>query len=301
MVLHWPRLSDSLLLSLRPRVRQVELLLNSEPVGVLDVILGEAGRFDRLLFHLALTDQQKLPVGKSNLLLSLRRRGINLWNADLPDLSKHQIQRWNRKLNLPSTASQALGSDEELLIVKTRFNAFADTESQLNREERAILGYPMSWSNPIDEWNQYPVLHRCDVPAAWWKSNRLCIERFIENSDGAFARIFLVGQSVVICSSRSKRKIKRLDKAFQVNQLLLERRNSAEPDFANLLSHRLFGALKSAVRFADAIGLDYGAIDIVFDESLSYIVDVNPTPQWGPFLDPVTKAHLIKGMQGIYE
>jgi hypothetical protein len=243
-----------------------------------------------VFLHVDLTDQRKLPVQRDRVVGALRRRGAYLWNPVLPDLSKGALQAWNRRLSLPSTSAPRAGPAAELLIVKTQHNCFGATECQLTAEERAALGYPRAWSTPIDGEPDYPVLHRRDVPDRWWRSHKLSIERYICNGDGDFFRVLFFGAHAVFTVCRSHAAVKRPEETLSAAYLLLER-----PVRCGLLGPLLAMAFRNATTLVDAIGLGYGAVDLVADRSVAYIVDVNPTPSWNGSLDAVLRKHLLAG------
>ena len=54
----------------------------------------------------------------------------------------------------------------------------------------------------------------------------------------------------------------------------------------------------NAVRFADAFGLDYGAMDLVRDDrGVPYLVDVNLTPSRGTDVEREFRDHLRAGLR----
>ncbi|HET8796442.1 MAG TPA: hypothetical protein VFO89_02065, partial [Thermoanaerobaculia bacterium] len=249
-----------------------------------------------VFLHIDLTDQRRMPAQRETLVRDLRARGATVWNAALPDLSKPAVQRWNRRLGLPDTTAARRGSPSEWLIVKTSFNCFSATECQLSPEERVAIGYARRWTTPIDAWPDYPILRRKDVPEEWWRSRKLAIERFIRPSPALFFRVSLAGEGAILTVYRTRNRLGRPGNSSSAQDLLLERSASRDDASLRLIDHSGREAFRNAVRFSDAIGLDFGAIDLVFDGTDACVVDVNPTVFWGRQMDAQLGRHLRRGM-----
>jgi hypothetical protein len=295
-VLQWNTQPGSLLAVLLPDARRLRL----DPREESDALLRRIARLDarpaRVLLHVDLTDQRRLLPERGRVLRALRRRGIEAWNARLDNVSKPSIQLANRRLGLPDTFASRQGRGGELVIVKTRRNYFGEPERGLSAVERRALGYTRRWSTPLDGYEEYPVLSRARVPPSWWRSRGVCVERFVTNRDGEFFRMFVAGPRCVLCVCRSPALVKRPDGANVELSILVTRARATDPSGARRLPPAAWRAFRNAVRFADAFGLDYGAIDIVRDDrAVPYVIDVNPTPWAGAALQPEFRDYLRGG------
>jgi hypothetical protein len=135
VILTWKSNSGSLLLSLKPRIRRVEILPGQPPEDLLRAIAPVDHTIRTVFFHADLTDQTKLPAERTYVVKSLTDRGAMCWNGYLPNLCKMSIQRWNVQLGLPDTRAALKGSPTERLIVKTRLNCFGISERHLTGVE----------------------------------------------------------------------------------------------------------------------------------------------------------------------
>jgi hypothetical protein len=80
----------------------------------------------------------------------------------------------------------------------------------------------------------------------------------------------------------------------------MRRENAADSSGAERLPPSIWAAFRNTIRFVDAFGLDYGALDLVFDDDdLPYIVDVNPTPWGGRGMQAEIVAHLRAGLVAV--
>ena len=296
VVLEWNTQPGSLVAVLLPNARRVSIRPDESSDALLRRIMGVEARPARVLLHIDLTDQRKLPAGRGRFLGELRRRGIADWNGRLADISKPAIQRANRRLGLPDTTARRQGPGAELVIVKTRRNHFGAPERELSAEERDALGYAQRWSTPLDGYEEYPVLPRARVPPSWWRSRALFPERFITNRRGEFFRVFVAGSHCVLCLCRSRALVKRPEDARFDVSVLLTRDRAEDASGARRLPARVWRAFQNAVRFMRAFGLDYGAVDMVRDDrQVPYIIDVNPTPWAGAALQREIREYLRGG------
>lgn len=247
------------------------------------------------MVHVDLTEPQRLLRDAGELSRYVTGHGIALWNARVRDISKPSIQRWNRSLGLASTAAPRDGDPDELLIVKTRLNAFGRSEARLTPTDRSRLGLPRRGREFT--LGEYPVLRRRDVPVSLWRRRDLFLERWIANREGQFFRVYFAGERCVVCHCRSRAAVKRTSNAeFRANHLA-RRKDARRALFAAVMPELVVAVLQSAVRFADGFQLDYGALDFVCDDDdVPYIVDVNPTPWWGRDRQPGVLEHLRGGL-----
>jgi hypothetical protein len=301
IVVEWKSDPTSLIHTLSPRAPRFEITADDSAEDILERITALEKRATRVLFHFDLSEQRRLPRQRDWLVRKLQEGGMSAWNSKLTDISKDVVQRTNRELGLPHTQASRQGPKNELLIVKTRWNAFGFPELQLSESERKLLGYPRRWSRPIEAWDEYPVLRRVQIPPHWWQSRRLFIERFISNSQGDFYRAFFCGTQCALGVGRSHALVKRPESGSFPACYLLSRKRVTDPSGIRRMPRNAWTAFQTSCRFANTFALDYGAIDLIGDDSGStYVVDVNPTPDGRSMHDKV-RSYLRRGLSsGVY-
>lgn len=295
IVLEWGARGGFLIDALLPHATRIALSTGDSAYDLLRRVNGSPLASKVVLFHINLSEPGRLPKNREVVVERLRGGDVDVWNARVCEISKPAIQRWNRSLGLPDTEASRRGPKGQRLIVKTRLNAFGAPEQRLSAAERVALGYSPPRPTPIDG-GEYPVLTRGDIPAEWWQRKDLFFERFIENGRGEFFRLYFAGPQCVLCHCFSNDLVKRTgNTSDRINYFLT--RQAATQRFCDLiLPSSASTALRNGVRFADAFGLHFGAIDVVCDHhGTSYVVDVNPTPWWGNDEQPGLLEHLRRG------
>ena len=270
------------------------------PSSLIERIAAKARPPCLVLFQVNLSYPERVPCARESVAEQLRARGYAVWNARICDITKRNVQRWNRALGLPGCEAERDGDPGERLIIKNNFNAHARAEKNLTDRERELLGYPPYQQSPIHDQPEYPVLLRHEVPQSFWDSPDLAIERFIGNVGGLFARIYFAGTTVIVSSGRSETPVRRMADCRQRFDILTERHVVDDPQQCARLPEPLLGALRGAVKMADAMSLDFGCIDVVMDDDdRSYVVDINCTPFWGRHEHPEFFAHLRSGFEHV--
>lgn len=298
MLLEFKPDKASLVRLLLPRAPRVEIRTNESADELLSRVLRPKVHPAVVLLHIDFTDQYRLPLERERFVRELSARGVAIWNARLMTVSKSAIQQANVRLKLPHTKASADGPATELVIVKTRYNAWGCVERDLTSEERRALGYRRSGSSPIDGNAEYPVLPRHKIPTAWWSSRRLHLERFVSSADAESLRIVLAGQHCAFCLYESEALVRRPENGRFTVCYLMTRQRASDPTGARRLPAHVWTAFRNTMRFAAALGVDYGAIDVAFDQDrVPHIVDVNPTPWGGSYLQPEIRAYLRGGFR----
>ncbi len=277
------------------------LLLNASEDA--DTLLARVQRHaapaDMVLFNVNLSFPERLPRDRASVVTALEARGFTVWNGRIQDITKRAVHEMNRRLGLPCTLAPREGAREERVMVKNNFNAHGRPEKLLRPEERELLGYPPYAPSPIVNFPEYPVLPRELVPADWWTSPDLVIERFVDNRLGLFFRVYFVGYRVSVSHGRATNTVRRINECEDRVDYLVSRPFLDDPQLAPLLPEPSASVLRAARTMADAFCLDYGAVDLVLDEQgLPYVVDVNPTPYWGPVSEGEEEflQHLREGL-----
>jgi hypothetical protein len=120
------------------------------------------------------------------------------------------------------------------------------------------------------------------------------VERYINNQDGRFHRLYMAPAYWALSTAYSREKIKTIGRGENRTNYLLSwksglfRGRGSKP----LDARRLGKLLADISAFASAIGLEFGAIDLAEDNyGRLYIIDVTGTPHWGDELAPDVLDH----------
>jgi hypothetical protein len=237
-----------------------------------------------VIFHIGLTQSGSLPVGRSELPQRLADKGILVLNADCHDYSKRRVQQACRNCGLPVATANEEGDPDQLVIIKTDWNYGGAHEQMLSLEEARILGLQVVTSPTIRSVLDYRVCARRQVPALMWSSPDLVIERYIGQGCPVVFRIYVLGERLVIETVVLYSIIKKIHagaprrilyfRAGVLMNIVNDAGDCQVPDVPSRL-------LSDIDRFRGDIGMEFGAIDVLLDESgVPYIIDANATPFW---------------------
>jgi len=234
-----------------------------------------------LLLHFDMTDQNKILLRKDIFNRILENDGFKIWNKRILTIRKSQIQKYNKNIGLNHTFVDKSFCGDSLVILKSDLNAKGWPEQ--SHAERS--GYKTQQDTLLRELRKsdYRVLKLADLDEDLALRKDIFIERFITNRDGLIFMIFFCGERVAIFEAISSRLVRRMDNNSQcINYHLTTRESANHIELREAIGGFRFDAFRSAVRFANEFGLDYGNVQQVFDDDKrSYIVDVNPTPSSG--------------------
>lgn len=230
-----------------------------------------------LVFHVDLSVSLNVPLDRAVWIQEMKSFGIKVLNGDYTDLTKSSLQEKLRTLCLPSSQVQRHQLKKDLVIVKTNNNFGSVAERRLTKLQRIALDIPDVPSAEIDAFS-YPVMSAKNVPSEWWEDPSLIIEKYIQNQDGRFFRVYVAGGAITVVRAYSNAKIKKIqgdprDENCFVLRTELEELGSV-PGYSARLAYVLDIFLHNTT-------LDFGAIDIMTDEQDYYITDVNTTPYGG--------------------
>ena len=146
----------------------------------------------------------------------------------------------------------------------------------------------------------YYVIPRHKLPADVWTDPTLVVERYIQNPQNRFFRVYAAVDSIVISEAYTDSAVKRMEGPIRRhNHFLWRDGQRIYGDTAAKLPPLL---LQRAGVFLDRFGLDYGAIDIVESEDGEfYVVDLNKTPYWGDEKQAGMLEHLREGFERVIE
>jgi hypothetical protein len=297
-VADWTRRPDYLIRRLVPVSQIIAISVGEPGQALLDTVLRRDPQARAILVHIDASQPDAFVGGFEDLCCNAGSAGIAVWNGAVRDIRKRSLQQQLRNCELPTVATTFAGDPAELLIIKTDLNSRGISEWSLTATERARLGWPPPRKTVLDGLTTYQVKRRAEVPKSWWNDPDLAVERFVENPDGRIARVYFAGEQVSVSTGRVAGPVRRMNDAVDRFDYLADRSSLLDPRVAELMGSATLAAALSALAFATFCGLDFGAIDLVFDGAgLPYIVDLNLTPYWGSDGgDDKLLAHLRKGL-----
>lgn len=264
-------------------------VVRAEPSDDCDVLLRLADGAQGFIFHLDCTLTSRFPLCRDRLIQTLRTAGCVVLNARAVDLRKTTIQKICARLSMPTTLAASQGAADELVVVKTDFNARGAAERGLPEQVQRDLG--VSCPETVISRFGYRVLARAEVPRGWWADPSLAIERFIANRSDVYYRAYVCRDRVAIaCAFRPGRIKKMVCGATRHVQLA----RLSDPVESVLLDVPFpLGMLSKFVR---SMGLDFGTLDIVRDDEPTFhVIDANTTPYWCEQI-PGVLTHLAEGL-----
>lgn len=246
--------------------------LFEEPSYVLSQVPEEITHF---FFQVNVSLKANAPAARNAVCEALSERGIKVVNRRLLNLTKRHLQLELQRLGLPSVLAARNGNPCERLIVKTNDNAGAEFERTL--DDAALRTLHLSPpSDSIQSARDYAVLARECLQEPLWLDPGLTIERYVENPDGQFLRVYVAGELVIIVFAYSSALIKKIEGDSRDRNIVTTREdlNHSWTDIPARLAEVLSTWLKN-------VSFDYCAIDIVTDGNEYFIIDVNDTPWVG--------------------
>jgi hypothetical protein len=247
-----------------------------------DTVGAQLGRdVCAFLFHINLSQTDRFPYERRELVTHLRHLGISVWNDRATDIRKTAIQQTCRLAGLPCASPDPLGDADELLFVKSNFNHGGLVESKLTAELRRQLGTERP--NPtIAGPLTYLLLRRREINSEWWTDKTLAIERYISNRSHRFFRAYILGRRLIVSEAYNTQLVQKMDDGIErYNYFITD--SECTPSCSDARSRKRIGDIAMQVRrFVASFGLEFGALDVLEDDDgRFYIVDVNSTPYWG--------------------
>jgi len=247
--------------------------------------------------HLDITDNAPFIADPEEFIQILRQRDVGVMNCLVRDIRKSTVQSCCAHHNLPSVAVGPGGDPDELLIVKTDLNTGGTREQLLSEElkERFKLSVRISGLGGPDG---YYVARRADLGVEVWNDPDLVVQRFMQNPQGRFFRIYVVNNAVVVSEAYAGSQIKRIGNVSRRLNHWLWRDGENLADMPGSDSKLPAALLRTAGIFVERFHLDFGAIDVVESEAGDfYVIDVNKTPFWDNEHQPGLLKHLRRGFQ----
>jgi len=265
------------------------------------VLLGIPPSTRAVLVHINASRTAGFISGEAALWASLRNGGVTLLNVLATDIRKRTIQEHCEALGLPSARAARDGPEDERLIIKTNLNYGGGPERDLTR----ILGRRAERFTGVLTATSirpphYTVCRRHEVPLASWDDPALVVERFIENPDGVFFRVYVVGPATCVGEAWSDYDIKKLSLPVRARVNHFYWTSGAGDVAAGPTTATVARVVAVTRRVCGALGVDFGAADCVMgSDGTIVVVDVNKTPYWGADVLPDVIAHLRRGLDHV--
>jgi hypothetical protein len=241
-------------------------------------------------FHLNGTFTADFLKSRELLLAGLRERGVTSINADITDISKSLLQKiCIQTAGLNSTLASREGDPAELLIAKTNLNFAGKIEALLTSRQQRRIGLssqsPLS-ASALSRVQEYPVLPRREIPAAWWQEPQIVIERFISNSEERFYRIHILRDRIAIIDVIVPGVVKKLADGLKAkfDYFTFAQLDGTDPLPATrpAIGPVLRDITRQTRLLQQHLHFDFAAIDaVVNDSGKPYLIDVNITPWAG--------------------
>jgi hypothetical protein len=237
----------------------------------------------------------RLPLRIRDLTNRFVERGVFVVNGFVQDIRKSTLQKHLETIGLNSVRVTPSGSSHEVLIVKTDLNYGGDLERHLPPESIAAAGFEHLISPEIKGAYYYKTVLREMLPAEIWHDPAIMIEKYIDNAENSFYRVYFSGDRVIIVKAFAARIIKKLSN------------DPRDTNYVTDLEHlkagtdklELSGKLKrDLVTFLEQSAVEFGCLDIVHDGNDNhYIIDLNLTPYAGRRrIDPFLTNFLREGL-----
>lgn len=240
------------------------------------------------ILHICLSNTKKWFSDRDSLVQSLADQGISLVNSRLVDVTKRNISRVNSECQFATLDLASTAEPDEMTIAKTNYNYGGYSERNISDQAKLYLGIGSQLS-PIKRFDEYLVAPAREIPRHFWNDESIVIQKYVSNRWDIYLRVYIAGSQMVISAAKNPERVKKMSPGLPRKNWLL-RRDTNSDGFCKTISSMSW-------QFCDRIGLEFGALDIVFDDSLNpYIIDVNPTPGWGDEKQTGVLEHLRKGV-----
>jgi hypothetical protein len=288
LIYQWPLNRDHLAHGLVPAAAQIA----AQPEDTVEMVLRRIPPIaSAFLFHIDATFSANFPLCRRTLIEEIERRGIRVISGGATDISKKTIQRSCHDLGLNTVAATRSGDSDEMLIVKTNHNFAAWGEKRLSPRQRRLL-IAGELSAVVRHELDYKILRRRQIPEAWWADPGLVVEKFIENSRDRYFKVYIALDRLAVSDIIDPARIKKAGRgASRIHSMF-----TAGPGGIRLIHKGCEfpeRVLSDPVRLASRMGVDFGCLDVVMDESSNtYIIDVNTTPGFFGAPQPGLGEHL---------
>lgn len=243
--------------------------------------LGRQG--SEILFQINLSNYQGFFADTTDPHKLLEQSGYRVVNSGLYDISKSRLQERLRGLGLASLSIEPTGfNSHERVMIKSDLNYGGLFERGLSPSQLTRLGidYDLEQVPANDEYRHTSLQ---EVSDDQWQHPGIHIERFIENKQGSYTRVYKLYDRYVF----SKAIMPGVE-IKKINHRKHETHCFASSDNLDALENEEYkGALRTAAALLEGHNIDFATVDMIRDDQgVDHIIDVNHTPFWGK-----TKRH----------
>lgn len=231
-------------------------------------------------FHLCVSRKDRFPLSRNSLVQELDSRGVSVLNGCVVNTTKRHIHAACQKAGLPYLAASRNGPLDELLVAKSNYNYGAEAERCLEPAQRRALAIEDPSIN-ITHARDYRFIHRCDVPADFWNDQGVIIERYVSNANDFIYRVYVCGQHVVVWRTAERSLLKKLQNVISSEKAFFFKIGRELKCIASEFEYSTTLLTLLGI-FIEESRLDFGALDVVYEEPDAYfVIDINDTPYWG--------------------
>ena len=251
--------------------------------------------FATVCFQINLSVRSRLPLRIRDLTNRFVDRGVFVVNGFVQDIRKSSLQTHLETIGLNSVKVTPSGSSHEVLFVKTDLNYGGDLERHLPPESIAAAGFENLISPEIKGAYYYKTVLREMLPPEIWNDPAITIEKYIDNAENSFYRVYFSGERVIIVKAYAARIIKKLSNDPRDTNYVTDLEHLKAGTDRLELSEKLKRYL---VTFLEQTAVEFGCLDIVHDGNDNYyIIDLNLTPYAGRrTIDPFLTKFLREGL-----
>lgn len=288
IIYDWGTRPDFLLPRLYPAAKMVSANPFADEERLTELVADYATPECNLFFHLNISRSENWFPDRERVVAKLMAAGFGVINHRISNICKSNLQRLNRELGLRHVSLERDDDADTLVIVKTDYNYGGIGESRLSPEEAERLKLQSMAGCSIGAFDEYYRCRLGEVSPEVWLDERLVVERYIENEANILYRFYRCGGRAVLSRVINDKVIKKMIPGLPRKNWLFQFGDDCPDVPPDLVSN--------AVKVCEATGLQFGTLDIVVDDqSLSYVVDINPTPGWGAEKQDVILDHLREG------
>jgi len=206
------------------------------------------------------------------------KSGRRVLNNGMTDISKTKIHKILESLELPCLkVNRNEVGDNDQVFVKSNLNYGALHERNLPENILGRLGIEYSFElvPKNDEYKKYAVKN---IPESYWSHEGLVIEKFIENKNESYLRVYKNNDNYALsCAFIPGKDIKKMDVGVRRENIFLHADDISKTEN---VSYR--NALIDVSKFFNSQQIDFGTVDVLTDDTnTNFIIDFNHTPHWG--------------------
>jgi len=275
LIYHWQAWRGFLISHLVANYCQIEAQYDDD-IGVLEAQLTP--NISAVLFQINLTYSAGFPAQRAALIHALQQRQLCILNTSVDDISKRHLHHLLEKAGLRSAKAQQIGPNDELLFIKSNLNWGGEVEQRLPDPLHKRL---FSHRNAlIQGWDNYYCARRADINPDFWHDSSIVIEKFVENPEQSFFRVYGFGDAIVVVKAHSTALIKKINEHPKDSNFYFTKKQitSEPPALPAALPAALLHNIKT---FICHYPLAYFCLDIVHNMQDYFIIDLNLTPYSG--------------------